>query len=519
MTMIGSGCKFTNYEMNTKYENTKIKNRTNFKGSALAYGLVIMAIVLILLTSILTYVSSQIRFSFNRVEREKAFQIAEAGVGYYRWYLAHATDGMNTAQLKAFWGDSDTLGVSGSYEENYKDSETGEIIGKYVIELEVPDSGSTISYVTSTGSTIKTPDLARKVRVRFRRPSWSEYMWVIDDFVAFGDDAEVYGKVHSNFGIRFDGVAHNVVSALPARFNDSSHGGSSLDFGVHTHSGTDDPFAPAYPWAEGTVPERSDVFEAGRQFPVPEVSFSGVLTDLGNMKNEAQAPGGATINSCTTTGCYFNYDTDDDEGKRIILKNNGEFDICTVASRHPSAFHPTSYRRNTGTNTCSSCGGNNCTRTFTIPDDGLIFVEGNVWVDGTVDGKKITIAAANLLGGDPADIFIGLGNIRYTDYNCENIIGLVAQRNITVIRDCPDDFVIDAALIAQSGKISRGNYSLNKSTLTFNGALASYLQPYFNTGNNGFGVRKYNFDNNLLYCPPPYFPTGTEYSIDLWEEL
>jgi hypothetical protein len=28
-----------------------------------------------------------------------------------------------------------------------------------------------------------------------------------------------------------------------------------------------------------------------------------------------------------------------------------------------------------------------------------------------------------------------------------------------------------------------------------------------------------NFDNNLLYYPPPYFPTGTEYSIDLWDEL
>jgi hypothetical protein len=35
----------------------------------------------------------------------------------------------------------------------------------------------------------------------------------------------------------------------------------------------------------------------------------------------------------------------------------------------------------------------------------------------------------------------------------------------------------------------------------------------------GYTNRILIFDNNLLYWPPPYFPTGTEYSIDLWEEL
>ena len=88
-----------------------------------------------------------------------------------------------------------------------------------------------------------------------------------------------------------------------------------------------------------------------------------------------------------------------------------------------------------------------------------------------------------------------------------------------IYKDCPDDFIVDAALLSQTGRVNRGNYSLDRSSLTFNGAIASYLQPYFNTGNNGFGVRNYFYDNNLLYCPPPFFPTGTEYSIDLWEEL
>lgn len=494
-------------------QKTKIKEKAKMSGSVLAYILVIMASVMIILVSMLGYITSQMKFSFNRVEKEKSFQLAESGIYYYRWYLAHETSGKTAQQMSDFWNSNPLGTLEGGYTADY------EGIGEYNIEVTPPNAGSAIVTVRSTGSTYKTPNLKRTVQVRFRRPSWSEYMWLINDFVNFGTAAEVYGKVHSNIGIRFDGLAHNVVSSLPARFDDPTHGGSGLDFGVHTHKNPADPSAPSYPWPAGTVPDRPDVFEAGREFPTVEVSFSGVMSDLSNMKIEALKPNGTNINNCTATGCYFNYDTSNDEGKRIILKSGGAFDICTVANYHNTALHPTSYRRNSGSGTCSSCGGNNCTQTYTIPNGGIIFVEGNIWVDGSVSDKRITIAAANLLGGTPGDIFIGLGNIRYSNYNCDNIIGLVAQRNITVIRDCPNDFIIDGALLAQSGRISRGNYSINKSTLTFNGALASYLQPYFNTGNSGFGVRIYNFDNNLLYCPPPYFPTGTEYSIDLWEEL
>jgi hypothetical protein len=131
--------------------------------------------------------------------------------------------------------------------------------------------------------------------------------------------------------------------------------------------------------------------------------------------------------------------------------------------------------------------------------------------------------AANLSGsGSQADIYIGISNnnLRYAAYNCNNILGLVAQRDIRVLGECPSNFIVDAALLAQTGVVGiNDNGFSGKNSLTFNGAIASYLQPYFQHGNSGFADRLYIFDNNLLYCPPPYFPTGTEYSIDLWDEL
>ncbi|MFA6383145.1 MAG: pilus assembly PilX N-terminal domain-containing protein [Parcubacteria group bacterium] len=512
------------------------KNKNSKRGSAVAYALVMTAVVSILLVSMISYIVMQLKFSFNRVEREKAFQVAEAGVYYYRWYLAHATDGMDAQQLKTFWQDSSTLGVTGDYTADFNDSETGDKLGSYSVHLDPPGANSTIATITVTGESVKTPDVQRAVRVRFRRPSWSEYIFLSNSFMNFGDQAEVFGKVHSNNGIRFDGLAHNTVSSLLPSFDDPTHGGSDLSLGVHTHESAaaveDD--APSYPWPDGTVPNRPDIFEGGRQFPVPEVSFAGISADFINMKAEAEAG----------SGKYFN---SDGVGRRINIKTDGTYDICTVNSANPN--HSISNYKGIITGASGSYSGTNgdaCTvssccaladcphiqgskpargkcvslNNYNIVDNGVIFVEDNVWFEGSLNNRRVTVAAADLSGGN-ADIYIGISDydIRLADYNCDNMLGLVAQKDILVLNDCPSDFTVDAALLAQTGKVGIVTGMGGKYALTFNGAIASFLQPYFKSGVSGFEGRVYNFNNQLLYCPPPYFPTGTEYSIDQWEEL
>jgi len=196
------------------------------------------------------------------------------------------------------------------------------------------------------------------------------------------------------------------------------------------------------------------------------------------------------------------------------LKTNGTYDVCTVNSYKEKSFSIDNYKKNIGDENCSTCSGQ-CLSNYPIPDGGVIYVNNNVWVEGIINNKRVTIAA----GGSEADIYIGMGNIRYTNYDGKDVIGLVARRNITVIKECPENFIVDAALIAKSGQVGICQNFTSKNSITFNGAMASYLQPFMMKGENGFADRTYNFDNNLLYFPPPYFPTGTEYAIDLWEEL
>ncbi len=470
--------------------------------------LVMVVIVAITLTSLLGYITSQISYSKDRVERERAFQIAEAGAYYYRWYLAHQIAGKTTAQIEDFWKNGNPTGVAAPAIIEFKDSD-GTAIGEYKLEVKAPTAGSTIVTVKSTGWTYNKPSAKRIVQVRFRRPSWSEYTFLSNSFLNFGNQSTVYGKIHSNDGIRFDGIAYNTVSSAKSRFDDLTYGGNNnMEFGVHTTTNPADGNAPAYPWPSGTVPTRADVFVGGRTFPVAEVSFTGVTTDLNNMKTQAQAGNGKYFDA---TGL----------GRRINLKNDGTYDICTVKTANDNTHAITRYWKNDMSGQCNDCSGV-CLSNYPIVDNGVIFVENNAWVEGSINNKKVTIVAANLSGGGTqADIYIGISssNLRYAAYDCSNMLGLVAQRDVRVLNDCPPNFIVDAALLAQTGLVGIVNGMGGKNSLTFNGAISSYLQTYFMSGNSGFADRTYNFNNNLLYCPPPYFPTGTEYSIDQWDEL
>lgn len=452
-----------------------------------------MAVVSIILVSFIQYITSQLKFSFYRAQKEQAFQVAEAGIYYYRWYLAHQVSGKTAQQIKTFWQSGNPYGVGTPYEADYSDPEGG-VVGRYKIEVEPPDANSTIVIVKSTGWTIKNPLAKRVVQVRFRRPSWSEYAVLANDFMRFGEGTEIFGKVHSNNGIHFDGLAHNVVSSSVEKYNDPDHEGND-EFGVHTHVSPVDPLPPS------PVPSRPDVFQAGRQFALPSVDFNGVISDLNFMKSESKISGhGVYLDNSKCDGV-------DIYGRHIILKEDGTFDVTKV----------TSYD-----STSKGIEEEGCLANYAIPDNGVIFAENNIWVEGKVNNKKVTLVAANLEGGSIASVYIGINDLLYTNFDGKDVIGLIAQQNISAIMDCKSILTIDAALLAQSGKVGMNYYGENyhKDTLTINGSMATNIRYGFAyTDGSGFTHRNLNFDNNLLYFPPPYFPTGTEYSIDLWEEL
>lgn len=183
------------------------------KGSALVYMLIIMSTCLILLTSMILFVSAQLQYSLKQHDREQALQIAEGGVHFYKWYLAHQLDGRTASQVQAFWSSGTALGQSSAYAHSFDN-------GEYSITVVPPTTGSTIVYITSVGHTTSNPALTRTIKVRLRRPSWSENMVVANEYMYFGPGTVVSGRIHSNSGIRFDGLAHNLVTSAVDQYND-----------------------------------------------------------------------------------------------------------------------------------------------------------------------------------------------------------------------------------------------------------------------------------------------------------
>lgn len=468
------------------------------KGSAIAYVLVIMTLVTILLTAIVGFVTSQIKYSLTQHNREQAFQIAEAGIHFYKWYLAHQLDGKTASQAQDFWDAGTALGYSSPYTGSFAN-------GQYSITVTPPEPGETMVYIESTGSTIKDPGLTRTISVRLRRASWSENAVLSHEAVRFGTGTEVFGRIHSNGGIRFDGLAHNLVTSSATEYNDADHTGND-EFGVHTHvnippaSGVSQAFRPAEA-LPSSVSDRTDVFEAGREFPVAPIDFNGVLGDLNLMKSEAQA----SVNGSR----YFD---NAHQGRHIILKTNDTYDIRTVRSFNAS------------TNEINSYDGN--WANYAIPDRGIIFVENNVWLEGTVNGRRVVVVAANLTSSSLKTVYLGK-DLRYTNYDCTDMIGVIGQNDVEVYRGSNNILRIDGALIAQNGRVGRSNYTgatAIRDTITIFGSIASNERYGFAwadiQGNHvsGYRTRNLYYDNNLLYCPPPYFPTGTQYEMDLWEE-
>ncbi len=462
------------------------------KGSILPYGIIIMTMVAIILTAIVSFIASQTKYALTVHAREQAFQIAESGIHFYRWYLAHQVEGRTAQQVADFWETGNPYGVATPYEVEYQDP-GGSAIGKYRLEVTPPPTGSSVVIVRATGWTYRYPDVTRIIEVRLRKPAWSEHIVLANDYLRFGAGTEVFGKIHSNQGIRFDGLAHNVVSSAVSDYNDQDHTGGN-EFGVHTHDSPTDPLPPT------AVPDRPDVFESGRTFPVASTDFNGVLGDLSYIKSEAQAG--------TNGSLYFD---NVHQGRHIILNADGTFSIRTVRSFVSSTNEINNYQ-----------GG---WSTYTIPDEGVIFVENNVWLEGTVSDKRVTIVAANLISSSLKSIYIGK-DIRYTDYDitgndCPDVVGIIGQDDIEIYKGSEDDLRIDGALLAQTGRVGRAHYSggITKSVITVYGAIATNQRYGFAwTDGTGYATRNLSYDNNLLYCPPPFFPTGTQYEMDLWEE-
>ncbi len=473
------------------------------KGYIVIQALVFGAIGVLLFGALAGWAKINITASRQLVLRERAFQIAEAGVEYYRWHLAHSPEDYQ-----------DGTGGPGPYEHEYEDKD-GNSVGAFTLTITPPPVGSTVVTVLSEGRVDEDPSISRKIEAKLAIPSIAKYAFLANSAMRFGSGTEVFGPMHSNDGVRFDGLAHNIITSSRSDYDDPDHSGAN-EFGVHTHVSPVDPTPPT------AVPTRNDVFMAGRQFPMPAVDFAGFTNDLSQMKTEAQGD-----------GSYFG--SSGALGYRVVLKTSDQFDLYRVNSLQsppnpPGSRNCTNVGGQTGWGTWS-ISGQTLLGTHPLPAGGVIFLEDNVWVDGQINSARVTIASGRFPENPNTNTSITINDdLTYTNYGGQDVIALIAQNNVNIGLFSQDDLKIDAALVAKNGRVGRFYYENDcyttsnwyiRQTISLFGMIASNLRYGFAyTDGTGYQIRNIVYDANLLYSPPPAFPlTSDQYSTISWREV
>jgi len=449
------------------------KIKKDEKGNILLFAMVFGAISFsVIIVGVAGYAISENRASIKKYNSELAFQAADAGINYYRWHLAH-----NKQDFQ------DGTGVPGPYMHDYKDKD-GNVIGHFSLDIARPATGTSIIVMTSTGWLDIQPGSRRSIKVRLGFPSLTDYSILSNSDIWIGDDEFVHGKFHSNGGIRFDGTGDAPISSAVETYI------------CKAHIGCGNVEKPGI-WGDGGP-------KSYWSFPKPAEDFNIITVDLAQIRNYADEDG-IFLSSSGQQGWRLRFIADGRVGISKVLSTD-----CYKAKDigDNNYFWPCIDIKTADTETI-----------YNMPNNGYIYVDDMVWVDGTVNGK-VTVGT-----GTDKSVIIN-GNLLYTAKDGSCVIGLIGQKDVLVPHNSPNNLEIDAAVLAQTGAAKRYYYPGDmKDNLTVYGSVITYgiwTWSWVSGGGSiisGYRNTNMTYDANLTYSPPPNFPVGSEYNIISWEEV
>jgi hypothetical protein len=457
------------------------------KGYLLVLILIFGAIFFTMAVAFMGFIVTQHKAQVFNYNKERALDIAEAGLNYYKWYLAHNPDDVTNG-----------TGLPGPYVGVYSDPEGGPI-GEFSLEVSSSTACGEMYAVdiNSTGNTYAEPEAGRQVYGRYARPTIAEYAFILNSNVWAGADRTIVGPYHSNGGIRMDGTNNSTVTSGQETWSCTS------SFGC-TPTATQD-----------------GVFGAGPNdelwsFPSTPINFTGITVDLADMQDKAQNAGGRYFGPSGRQGYHF------------IFKADGTYDVRRVNGK---VNEPNGYAWG---QMMHILNGTTLVGNYSISSTcGVIYVEDQVWVEGVVNGK-VTLAAADVdtTGVDPS-IFLN-NNITYA--NEDSGLLAVAEYDVLIPLVVPDDMTLNGIFVAQNGHFGRNHYDtsmpnawetyIKRNSLTLNGTIVSNGREgtkwVSGTGAylSGFNTRNNTYDRDLVSDPPPLTPEVSDtYEFIEWREV
>lgn len=469
------------------------------RGSITLLVLIFGGIFFTVLAALSGYALSQNRIENVTRVRAEAFSVAEAGLEYYRWHLAHFPSDLTNG-----------TGLSGPYAVTIPDPSGGSAgTASLSIAANTACNQTTSIDITSTGTASDDQTQPETLVARYAQPSVASYSYIVNDSVWAGPDRVINGPYHSNGGIRMDGTANAQVTSSLASWTCTSSFGCSPN---QTESG---------------------VFGSGGNqglwsYPTPQVDFAGIAANFTSLKTTAQASGLYLPRYSTGNSNSAAYH----KGYHLIFNANGTVTVKHVTS---TTRMPTIPVNSADPSSDYALVQNEQTyNTYTIPSNcGLIFVEDNTWIEGIIP-TKVTVVVANVTNtGVTPDAFLK-GNITYAAADGSDGLTLISGHDILITPDSPQTMQLQGIFIAQGGAFGRNYYSCysypsysQKGTLTMLGSTVSDKRTGTQwTGSacgksysSGYANRIDSFDRTLANNPPPFTPVlSSDYRFVDWQQ-
>jgi Tfp pilus assembly protein PilX len=441
------------------------------RGIAMMLSVFMSLLLLAIAVSLIDTMRTESDQSAHAATRQASYEAAEAGINdyiakliddsaYYLHYVhpgeATRTDTASGTQVSA--GNAWTGGTVWSYASK----DTWRALGngyEYDLQITAPTSTSKVVDIVSTGRPTGSTNTGdwRVLEAQIRPSNVADFQMIADADISYGSSATTNGEIYA--GIDSNGVAHSVTHNGTATANiyaeGSIYGNPTLQNGAQKYDST-------------TI--RSQIKNA--------ISFSSFLTAFSDIQSAAQY-----------AGIYLNDSTANAWSLKFLSSGQVQVKKCTKSGGQDVAY---------AAPTCGSA------TVYSIPTNGAIYSSQDVIVDGTVNGR-VTVASNSRIVVDD--------NISYA--GSDDVLGLASVGDMVVAHYCPTNLSWRAATLTENGSWHSYNSDGSKGTMTFTGSTATANGGYMDM----FQTRVYNYDTNLQYLPPPWFPQVSDaYSVLFFRE-
>ncbi|HST13872.1 MAG TPA: hypothetical protein VLJ44_03345 [Gaiellaceae bacterium] len=404
----------------------------------------------------------------------------------------------------------------------------------YDLEITAPQTGSNHTnfvLITSTGKSNLATAAANNrqvVQMLMRPASIADFQMFSKGSVCYGDGANTNGKIYTQGNLYYSGTAYADLNAEQNIYLPPTSARSGDPCSTSGQNNTGRLISPAVQYNSSNIRSAPEL--------ATKPDFSTFQVSLVNIKRAAQNAKGIYLTNGTTTS------TSPPSAWQISFNSNGTltYKSCRKTANPVQSTQPTcdGSVSNQGAVLGTDCSVSACAGSGTVamPTNGAIYSDQTViiaggtssclsgGVSGGPTGSYVALTNASCVKGrvsiaSGADIVMADDSGYVTPG--QDVLGLLANNNFYIASWIPSNSSLNwsGASLAENGSwgqpsgVPNGKFD----TMYHEGSIA---QLQMGNGMQMFDTRYYNYDPNLLYLQPPWYPTlPNPYQVLLYRNL